>query len=237
MQTADEAVLDDLRLLARARRLADWMFSEFASDVHGRVVEVGAGIGTFSGRLLAAGCDRLVLVEPHAESAAILAAKFGGDDRVSIVRASLPGAEGLRAELAQNDLVLSQNVLEHIEDDTAAVAEMASLLRPGGMLDLLVPAHPRLYTRLDREYGHHRRYDRSTLERLLREAGLDIVTLRSFNLLGIPGWWLGGRRSSGRIGARTLSAFDLVVPVWRRLEDLARPQVGLSLVARARRPS
>jgi SAM-dependent methyltransferase len=237
MQTADEAVLEDLRLLARAQRLGDWMFSQFARDVHGSVVEVGAGIGTFSGRLLAAGCDRLVLVEPHPESAAILAETYGGDERVHVVRASLPGAEELSGELARNDLVLSQNVLEHIEDDTAAVAEMASYLRPGGMLDLLVPAHPRLYTRLDREYGHHRRYDRTRLEQVLRDAGLEIVTLRSFNLLGVPGWWLGGRRSSGRIGAGMLRAYELVVPVWRRLEELARPPVGLSLVARARRPS
>lgn len=237
MQTVDEAVLEDLWLLARARRFDDWMFSRFAPDVRGRVVEVGAGIGTFSGRLLAAGCDRLVLVEPHPESAAILEEAYGGDERVHVVRASLPGAVELSGELGRSDLVLSQNVLEHIEDDEGAVAEMVSLLRPGGMLDLLVPAHPLLYTRLDREYGHHRRYDRARLEELLRSAGLEIVTLRSFNLLGVPGWWLSGRRSSGRIGARMLRAYDLAVPAWRRLEALARPRVGLSLVARARRPS
>ena len=52
----------DLEHLAGARRLCDWMFSQFANDIGGDVVEVGAGIGTFSERILARGVNSLLLI-------------------------------------------------------------------------------------------------------------------------------------------------------------------------------
>src|SRR5205823_347390 len=56
----------DLEQLGQARRLRDWMFSQFADVATGEIAEVGAGIGTFSELLLAApSTGRLLLVEPH----------------------------------------------------------------------------------------------------------------------------------------------------------------------------
>ena len=56
----------DLEALADARGLGDWQFAQAAPYARGTVAEVGAGIGTFSERLLAAPVDRLLLVEPEA---------------------------------------------------------------------------------------------------------------------------------------------------------------------------
>ena len=56
----------DLDELAEANRLADWMFEQFRPVVADETAEVGAGIGTFTGRLLGAGVERLLLVEPGA---------------------------------------------------------------------------------------------------------------------------------------------------------------------------
>jgi hypothetical protein len=67
-ESGDE--LWDLRTLARARRLCDWMFSEIRPAGARRAAEVGAGIGTFSERLLAAGVEDLLLVEPEPACAA-----------------------------------------------------------------------------------------------------------------------------------------------------------------------
>jgi SAM-dependent methyltransferase len=235
--SVEEAVLEDLNLLAGARHLCDWMFDQFEPPKGGRVVEVGAGVGTFSERLLEAGAADLLLVEPEPASAGELERRFADDDRVRVVRELLPDAPTLREEAATYDLVLCQNVLEHVEDDGEAVAVMAGALRPGGCLSLLVPAHPRLYGRLDVEYGHFRRYTPERLRLLTGQAGLELERLYAFNLLGVPGWWMSNRRSRGRIGSGALRLFDLVVPAWRRLEAALQPHVGLSIVAHARKPS
>jgi SAM-dependent methyltransferase len=233
MADPDRAVPFDLEQLARANGLCDWMFSQFADAAHGTVVEIGAGIGTFSDRILRNDADRLVLVEPDQASAHVLRTKFGGDARVEVLQQALPAWIGVAELETQADFVLCQNVLEHIEDDAGAVAAMAAMLRPGGQLGLLVPAHPGLFGALDRRYGHHRRYTRRRVEQVIREAALELSDLYSFNLLGAPGWWLANRRSQPSISAGSLRLYELILPPWRWLEQRLRPPAGLSLVARA----
>jgi SAM-dependent methyltransferase len=218
---------------AHARRLCDWMFDQYASDVRGRVAEIGAGIGTFSERILASGADSLLLVEPDPTCAAALEWRFGADPRVELSRDELPDAPALRG--GGFDLVVCQNVLEHIRDDAAAVEAMAAALAPEGRLVVLVPAHPGLYGSLDRTYGHFRRYDRERLGAIVRGAGLEVVDLYSFNLLGVVGWWFKNLRPGSRVSARSLAAYELLVGVWRPVEERLRPRRGLSLIARARR--
>ena len=152
----------DLAALADATRLADWMYSQFAACVHGDVCEIGPGIGTFSQRILDAGAGSLHLVEPSDEACDHLRGRFGSDDRVSVVSELLPGAPSMQ-QPDRFDFVLAQNVLEHIEDDGGAAAEVAGTLRPAGRFGVLVPAHPRLYSALDTAYGHYRRYTREHL--------------------------------------------------------------------------
>jgi SAM-dependent methyltransferase len=225
----------DLDELARAHRLADWMFEQFRPFVADDAAEVGAGVGTFSARLLAAGVKRLLLLEPDPELAAELERRFGADPRVELVPDAVPGSSTLAGSAGSFGLVLCQNVLEHVADDAGAVRELAAALRPGGHLAVLVPAHPRLYGSLDRAYGHERRYTRERLERLVADAGLELRELRSFNLLGVAGWWWKTRRGSTGLGRGSLRAYEAMLPLWRPLERLIRPRAGLSLIAVARR--
>lgn len=225
-----------LEELARARRLQDWMFSVLAPREAGPMLEIGAGIGTFSRRLLAAGASPLVLVEPEEACATALHAAFAADSRVEIAAELLPDAPSVRSRPGYFRYALAQNVLEHIEDDTAALAAVADALAPGGEAAILVPAHPSLFGRLDREFGHFRRYTRARVRRLVADAGLELVSLRSFNALGVPGWWLAGRTERVGISDRTLGIYEALVGLWRPVEDVLRPPLGLSLVARARKP-
>lgn len=227
----------DLDELAGAHRLADWMFEQFQPSVADDTAEVGAGIGTFTGRLLGAGVERLLLVEPDAELSAELERRFGSDPRVELARDSVPGSPTLARDAGRFGFVLCQNVLEHVPDDAGAVTELAAALRPGGVLGLLVPAHPRLYGSLDREYGHERRYTRERLERLVADAGLELTELRSFNLLGVAGWWWKSRRGARGLGHNSLRAYEAMLPLWKPVERLLRPRAGLSLIAQARRPA
>jgi SAM-dependent methyltransferase len=233
---AENHALWDLESLGRARRLADWMFDQFRPAAKGAVAEIGAGIGTFSARLLAAGVESLLLVEPDELCADVLEERFGNDPRVQLARDELPDAPVLLEQPETFDFVLCQNVLEHVHEDSRAVEAMAASLRRGGRLGVLVPAGPRLFGSLDREYGHERRYTRAGLRRLLEGAGLKVADLHSFNALGIPGWWVKSRIGATSLGERSLALYDGLVPLWRPVETRLRVPWGLSLVAQAERP-
>jgi SAM-dependent methyltransferase len=212
------------------------MFSVVRPKSAGPMLEVGAGIGTFSRLLLDAGADPLVVLEPEEPMVAELTREFGGDDRVEIFAEVLPSAPALRERPAYFRYAVLQNVLEHIEEDTEALAAVVHALEPGGEVVVLVPAHPRLYGRLDREFGHHRRYTRERLQAVISDAGAELVSMRSFNLLGIPGWVAAGRTRAINISGWALRLYEAIVPVWRPIETALQPPVGLSLVARARKP-
>ena len=225
---------DTLRSMGEARRYNDWLFSRCAPHIGHRVLDVGAGIGTFTA--LVAESAHVVALEPDPTFAQHLTTRFAGDDNVKIAQGSAtdldPSAIG-----KPFDTIVCLNVLEHIPDDTAALEHFHRLLAPGGLLLLLVPAHPFLFGSLDRAVGHERRYRQAGLRRLLEQSGFEIGNLQTVNPLGAAGWFV-----SARILKRTqipdvpLRIYDGLVPLVRALDRIRLP-VGLSLWAVARRPA
>jgi SAM-dependent methyltransferase len=233
---ADSQDLWDLRNLAEAKRLCDFQFEQVPRDFGTRVLEVGAGIGTFSERLLAAGAEELLLIEPETACVGELEAKFASDPRVTVRAELLPDAPSLRGRDGTFDFALSQNVLEHIEDDYAAMAAMARAVRPGGRVMALVPAHPRLYGAIDRAFGHYRRYTRERLRAITEAAGLEVERLYSFNALGLLGWWAKKRTGAQDIGSSPLRAYEALLTAWAPIERRVELPVGLSVIVHARKP-
>jgi SAM-dependent methyltransferase len=231
----DVEQLWDLHNLARAKRLIDWTCRHVHRHARGAVAEVGAGIGTYSDRLLANGAERLVLLEPDDICAGVLDTRFADDPRVIVAKDAVPDAPTLAEHAGRLDAVVSQNVIEHIEDDFGAVEAMAGALRHGGVVSLQVPAHPKLYNELDRVYGHYRRYDRAHLRNVVEAAGLEVIEMRSFNLLGVLGWLSKRRNPDPSISAGALKVYETLVPLWRPFEEALRPRWGLSLLVHARR--
>jgi len=80
----------------------------------------------------------------------------------------------------QFGLIVMLDVLEHLDDDRAAIRHAYSLLRPGGVLLLTVPAFRFLWTHHDDVNQHRTRYTRGRLERLLRDGGFTVEGLRYF---------------------------------------------------------
>lgn len=211
------------------------MFEQFRPYVRGDVVEIGAGIGTFSRLILEAGAGSLLTLEPEPACARRLDRLFADEPRARNVAERLPDAPSLTAGSA--DHVICQNVLEHIDDDLAATRAMAATLRPGGHLSILVPAHPRLYGRLDRRFGHCRRYTHARLASLLGDAGVDVVCLHAFNALGILGWLVQNRRRQPRISGGSLRVYEALLRGWAPIERRLNLPAGLSVIAHARRPT
>ncbi|MFC7479995.1 class I SAM-dependent methyltransferase [Luedemannella flava] len=84
------------------------------------------------------------------------------------------------------DLVIALDVLEHIDDDARAAAEIDRVLRPGGTLIASVPCDMRLWSPHDVALGHVRRYTRESLSTLVQSSGLVIDRLWSWNVLLRP---------------------------------------------------
>jgi len=91
---------------------------------------------------------------------------------------------------ASADALVTSNLLEHIPDDGAALAEIHRVLRPGGLAVVVVPTGPGLYDYYDRFLCHERRYGRGEVARKARRAGLDVVGERSIGVVVYPAFWV-----------------------------------------------
>lgn len=107
----------------------------------------------------------------------------GVPDRVRFVAGTL---EAVPFASASFDVVLALDVLEHMEDDLAALREAIRLLKADGLLIITVPALPFLWGRQDIVSGHWRRYTRKSITSLLRRAGLVHYKITYFNTLLFP---------------------------------------------------
>lgn len=225
---ADEELADTLESLDGADNYADWILSLVAPHLGRATLELGAGHGTFTRRLMTR-TDRLVAVDLSERCVQVLRDRFGASDTLHIVRGGIDEA----GALGPYDAAVLINVLEHIEDDDAALRQLRSALGPGGRVVLFVPAFRMLYSRFDRLIGHHRRYRTSALRAQLVRCGYRPVDVRYVNAPGALGWLLVARllRRTPTHGA-PMRLFDrAIVPLARSLESRWRIPFGLSVFA------
>jgi SAM-dependent methyltransferase len=211
-----------LDLLAeQAPRYNDWLYGRCAPHVGTRVLDFGAGTGTFT-EILARDGRSVVAYEPHPDHASLLRERFAGTGQVEVVE-----------ELAEGefDSTICINVIEHVEDDVKALERIHELSAPGARLLVLTPAHPALYGAYDTATGHVRRYRKDELAAKLREAGFTVRELRHVNPVGALGWFVSGRvLRRPYLGEGSLGLYDRFVPVFKLIDRLHLP-FGLSLWA------
>jgi SAM-dependent methyltransferase len=225
---------DELGALAGAKNYHRWILSYFAPYVGRKVVEVGAGIGTFSQLLLDfTKVSELTAMEPADNLFPVLEQRFANERRVKAVKGHL---EDFVGSFAVDSLVLV-NVIEHIADDGEFLRQAHHVLSPEGTILMFTPAVPAIYGTLDRRFEHHRRYTKAGLAEKLRQAGLRPVCLRYFNLPGVVAWFLAGsvlRRET--IRSLEVRFYDRwIVPCESWLERKWEPPLGQSLLAVARK--
>ena len=220
-----------LEALEGAKNYNAWIASLVAPYLGSDPIEIGSGTGTYASLWLEKGLSRLTVSETDPVMVQRLHMRFAGEARVSVRELDL-----LDAPAAQHSSVVALNVLEHIEDDIAALKAAARLVRSGGAVVMFVPAFPFAMSRFDREIGHYRRYTASSIHRTLAEAGLRPEEVRYVNAPGLVAWTIGMRllRMSPREGV-VLRIWDrAVVPAARRFEARFHVPFGQSLLAIAR---
>ena len=234
-QLSDDFAAIDLQQMQQAPRYTDWIAGQIRPHCGKRVLEVGAGIGTITRRLLGH-ADYVCALEPNPACFAQLQRNLDG----------VPGfecrpwrIEDCTVEFTTErriDTIVCVNVLEHVEEDLETLKRFRQILHgSAGRLLLVVPAVPAAYGAIDAALGHYRRYSRSHLRSMLVDAGFSIDSLHYSNLIGLIAWFF-----NARIARRVqqsdsqIKVFDtLVVPWSSQVERLVAPPIGQSLVAAA----
>ena len=163
---------------ARRDVLASVIARQVKLPTEANILEIGCGTGHNLSMLTRFGRVDAVELDDYARD--IATKRF---DR-PVLNAMLPELAGVPE--GHYDLIALLDVLEHVEDDHAALAAIRARLRPGGTVLLTVPQYPWMWTGHDAASHHHRRYTKLTLRKVADAAGLKLDMLQSFNSLLFP---------------------------------------------------
>lgn len=223
--------------MSDAKNYMRWLIGEFKSVLAPPILEIGVGHGSYA-----------EVLHPLGEY-------IGVDiDETSVAQARdrFPNLKFHVADITQNDFVdqigagrvgsiVCLNVLEHIDDHQAAMNNLGRVLRPGGILAIIVPALSVLTNDLDRLAGHLRRYKTSEVRDLAVKAGLEPIRIDYFNPVGGVGWMANRLVSHGSLNDAAVNGqirlFDRwAIPVSRAVDPLTRRFFGQSVIAIVRKP-
>jgi len=213
----------------------NWLAKLLRKHVGDSILEIGAGIGHLSARLMGRRL-RYVATEKDPLYLHALSNRFLRTPNVEVRRLDPAEPAGYSEMQSAFDTALSVNVLEYLDDPASTLRSLHGVLQPGGTLLALVPQGRWLFGSVDRTLGHQRRFSRRELRELLENAGFKIEKFYQLNRAGVPAWALYGRLlHRKKINKVTLKIFDKTV--WfLRLVDPLLPWPGLTLVAVARKP-
>jgi glycosyltransferase involved in cell wall biosynthesis len=213
-----------------------WLARKLRPHIGDEVLEVGAGIGNITGRLMG---RRVLYVASEKDPLHLhaLRNRFLRTPNVVVQRIDPEVAEDLAGLENCFDTVLCLNVFEYLEDPGHVLDSLRATLKPNGVLLVLVPNGLSLYGTLDRSLGHKRRYNSAGARLLLESHGFSVESAYTFNKAGAPPWWVYSRLFGSRnINKLFLKIFDKTVWIWRRVDRLL-PWPGLSLILVSRKRS
>lgn len=203
-----------------------WTMQRFSPYLKGEILEVGCGIGNFTNFLTSFGKVWAIDVEVNyirqTKKLVGIKAKVGFGD-----------IEGKKYFFDQKkfDCIVCLNVLEHIKDDEQALKNMFKLLKRGGELILLVPAHQQLFGVIDKSIRHYRRYEKKELLNAVKRVGFKIIKARKLNFLGAIGWFIAGKLlKEENIDDHKITIFNLIAPPLLFLENFLEPPIGTSIL-------
>ncbi len=220
--------------LAELDRYNHWIYEQIAHSLGRRVLEIGSGTGNIT-RFLCADDREVIATDVIPTYRGELERLFSDQPNVRVGKFDLTAPAPEEFVDRPMDTVVCLNVLEHVEDDIFALEQMHDVLKHGGYLALLVPAHRVLYGEFDRAVGHYRRYEKKELIDKLSQVGFTVREAKFFSLLAALPWFINGRllkRDYLPTGQANLA--NRLVPLLK-LERLIGPPCGLSLIAIAQK--
>lgn len=207
-----------------------WLYEKFKHLSKGDVLDVGTGIGNFTKIIKA---KQVYGIDPNEKYIKGLKKKFKG--KVKVGYGDIEKGKYFFKN-KKFDLLICLNVLEHIKNDHKALLNMSRLVKKGGSLVMLVPAHKKLMSNADVNLGHFRRYQRSGLTIKLNEAGFQNVNARYLNWWGAVGWYIFVTLTGiDVIPKDKVGVFDKLGKLFLWPEKFINPPFGLSVFAVAKK--
>ncbi len=228
-----------LAAIAAADKFNQWMYDTIKPYVKGHVFEVGSGIGNISQHFLMAG-NPTTLTDLRQSYCDVLDQKFRNRPNLKgILKVNLthPEFEKEYADIIGTyDSIVAMNVVEHIKDDSLALANCYKLLAKGGHVIILVPAYQWLYNKFDEGLEHYRRYTKTRLTNIIKENNFEIIHNQYFNAVGIAGWFVTGSvLKKEAIPEGQMGLYNKLVPIIKVLDKVIFNQFGLSTICVGRK--
>lgn len=224
MRTFEEYTL---KVVQQAGNYNEWLFSLISQYLRGDILEIGAGIGNFTGLLAKKG--KLTTIDCDHHYLKMLKKKF--NQKVSIGYGDIAQGRYFFKKGRKFDCIVCMNVLEHIKYDGKAIKNIKNLLKNKGRLLLLTPASPVIYGALDKKLKHFRRYSKKKLKVILESNGLKLKLIRFINILGWWGWLVHSKiLNNEKLSQNELKIFEIISRPVLYLEKYIELPVGLSLL-------
>jgi len=237
-------IIDDLYVPSYGRGLLNsltgtpqylsWITRVLRPYLGDSVLEIGAGLGNLTGRLMARKLQ-YVAGEGDALYLHALRNRFLRTPNVTVCKLDPDDPRDYEPWRESFESALCVNVLETVEDPAGVLKSLRGCLKPDGVVVVLVPQGKGLYGSLDKAMGHRRRFSAAEVRGLIESSGFRVDEVRQLNKIGALSWWLFGKLlGRKRISKFALKLFDKTVWIWRRVDGLL-PWRGLSLVVVGRR--
>jgi SAM-dependent methyltransferase len=218
-----------LARLSHAPRYNNWLADSIRGFCGSRVLEIGSGVGNITKHLI----PRAEYVASDINPLYLRALGALTDDRpyLRTTHCDVADAKTFPAASEGFDTVICLNVIEHIDDDHAALLNIKSVLSERGRAIILVPQGQWNFGTLDEVLEHKRRYSKASLSKLAEDCGLNVVKLIELNRIGTLAWYLNGRIMRRRaFGLFQIWALNVLTPLFRLVDNFI-PLPSLSLIA------
>lgn len=145
------------------------IFKWLQTSNYQKILDFGAGNGEY--------CNRVAEDTIHA-------IEIDNTLRSRLKCPSFNSIEDVNIKDSYYDLIYSLNVFEHIKDDFFVLSQLSKKLSQDGVIKILVPARMEIYSRMDSNVGHHRRYNKKRLIELMESNDFEILECKYFDFLG-----------------------------------------------------
>jgi ubiquinone/menaquinone biosynthesis C-methylase UbiE len=228
-QRIQSEVLEGLATAVNHRR---WFIELALPHLGEDPIEIGSGLGDYALEW-AERLPKFTATEADPDRLVLLKERLADHANIDVRQMLLP-----TTETGNYSAAVSYNVLEHIEDHVTALRSMATLVKPGGKIILIVPAFMFAMSDVDIATGHVRRYTKKTMRAAMAEAGLEIEKLHYANALGLIGYYTATSifKLTPKEGPMVRIYDSVVLPVTKAMERIVRPPFGQSVFVVARTP-
>jgi len=226
--------ISTLEVLKEAKNYNKWIAESILAHLTPPVLEIGAGTGNLTAFFISN--KPFIISDNDKGLVKKLKNKYQTTNDVKIQIFDITKTPPQKF-ISYFKSVFGINVLEHIDKDKEALKNLHKILKKNGKLILLVPAKKKAYTKLDKELGHFRRYEKKELIDKLNETGYSVETIYYFNIVGLVSWYLRDKVTRNNIHLKPyhITLFDKIVPSLKIIEGFIKIPIGISLIVIARK--